>query len=153
MVTNNGFEEQLRKFISEAQDELNRTNEELTSLENKKSILTDDIQSYEHTLRNYLKRIGKEEEEAKSSASWDDILKGLTTHKQRLAAIAEHNNNILRFNMAVNILYNGNYVKSKSRSNAYVQLYNVVNDMVDKGQLKRTRKGMYKLIKPAGRLF
>jgi len=152
MVTNNGFEEQLRKLISEVQDELNRTSEELTILENKKASLTDDLQSYEHTLDGYLRRAGKDKE-TETSTNWDEILRGYNTHKQRLTAIAEHNNNSLRFNSAVDILYNGNYIKSKSRANAYVQLYSVVVDMVDKGQLKKTRKGMYKLIKPAGRLF
>jgi predicted nuclease with TOPRIM domain len=152
MVTNNGFEEQLRKLISEAQDELNKANEEFTALENRKSTLTDDIQSYEHTLRNYLKRTGKEEK-GESSANWTEILQGCDTHKQRLVAIAEHNNNTLRFNPAVDILYNGNYIKSKARGNAYVQLYGVVEDMVEKGLLKKTGRGTYKLIKPADRLF
>jgi ABC-type transporter Mla subunit MlaD len=152
MVTNNGFEEQLRKLISEAQDELNKTSEELAALENRKSTLTDDIQSYEHTLRNYLKRTGKEEK-GEASTNWAEILHGFDTHKQRLVAIAEHDNNTLRFNSAVDILYNGNYIKSKARANAYVQLYGVVEGMVDKGLLKKTRRGIYKLIKPADRLF
>lgn len=152
MVTNNGFEEQIRKLISEAQDELNVITEKITNLQDRKSFLTDDIQSYEHTLNRYLYRTGKEKEQT-SSTDWFEILRGYNTHKQRLAAIAEHNDNTLRFNSAVDILYNGNYIKSKSRSNAYVQLYNVVIDMVDKGQLKKTRRGIYKLIKPADRLF
>jgi flagellar biosynthesis chaperone FliJ len=145
MVINNNFEEQLRKLISEAQDELNKTDEQLKSMENKKLALTDELQSYEHSLHSYLRRAGKETEE-KSSTSWDEILRNCQTHKQRLMAIAEHNKGILKLNSAVDILYNGKYIQSKSRSNAYVQLYNIITDMIDKGQLKKTGRARYKAI-------
>jgi len=153
MVTNNSFEEQLRKLISEAQDELNKADEQLKAVENKKLALSDELQSYEHSLHSYLRRTGKGMEEKSSTKNWDEILRNYNTHKERLTAIAEHNNNTLGFNSAVDILYNGKYIKSKSRANAYVQLYNVVLDMVEKEILKKTRRGMYKLIKPTGRLF
>jgi predicted nuclease with TOPRIM domain len=150
MVIDRGFEEQLRKLISETQDELNKVDEQLKSFENMKMALSDELQSYEHSLHSYLRRTGKEKEE-KAPTDWMRILGSYNTHKERLLAIAEHNNNTLRFNSAVDILYNGKYIKSKSRSNAYVQLYNIVVDMVDDGLLKKTRRGMYKLIKPTSR--
>jgi septal ring factor EnvC (AmiA/AmiB activator) len=152
MVTNNGFEEQLRKLISETQDEINKVEEQLKNYENKRLALNEELQSFEHSLHSYLRRTGKEKEE-KSPTDWIGILGSYNTHKERLLAIAEHNNNTLRFNSAVDILYNNKYTKSKSRANAYVQLYNVVVDMVDDGLLKKTRRGIYKLIKPTGRLF
>jgi predicted nuclease with TOPRIM domain len=151
-MTNNGFEEQLRKLISEAQDEINKVEEQLVSLNNMKLALGDELQSYEHSLQSYLRRTGKEKEE-KVSTDWTGILGSYNTHKERLIAIAEHNNNTLRFNKAVDILYNGKYISSKSRANAYVQLYSVVMDMVDKGILRKTKRGIYKLIQPSGRLL
>ena len=144
MVINNGFEEQLRKLISETQDELNEINNQIKNLEERKAILFEELNSYEVSLQGYLRRAGKKIEEAEPS-DWREILKGLQTHKQRLLAIARHNEGKLKLNSAVDIIYNGNYIKSKKRHNAYVQLYQIVMDMVDKGELVKIEPGMFGL--------
>lgn len=144
MVINNGFEEQLRKLISETQDELNKIEAEIKDLTDKKNRLSEELQAYDFSLHNYLKRVGKLTDEAKP-LDWSDLLKGLRTHKERLLAIARHNKGELKFNTAVDILYNGNYIKSRARQNAYVQLYQIVMDMVDKGELIKIAPGAYKL--------
>ena len=144
MVVNHSFEEQLRKLISETQDELNKIDEQLKSLEKQRLELAEELHSYEYSLRGYLRRIGKEKEEGEP-LDWDKLLKNRKTHKQRLLTIAEHSSGELRFSPAVDILYNGKYISSRSRSNAYVQLYNIVMDMVDRGELEKIDRGRYKL--------
>lgn len=145
MVSNNIFEEQLRKLISETQDELNAIDAQLKSLESRRFTLTKELQSYETSLRGYLRRSGKEQGE-EQPPDWDKLLKRCRNHKGRLLIIAKHSGSELRFNSAVDILYNGKFIKSKSRANAYVQLYGIVTDMVDKGILKKTERGIYRLV-------
>ena len=152
MLNSNDFEAQLRKLISETQDELNKTNEQLKAIEEKRTSLNDELQSYEYSLHSYLKRIGKEDNQ-KASSNWDEILKHCKTHKERILTIAEHNNDTIKFNSMVDIIYNGKHIQSKSRANAYVLLYGIVQEMVDKGLLKKTKKATYKLVRPAGQLF
>jgi phosphomevalonate kinase len=144
MVNNHTFEEQLRKLISETQDELNEIDGQLKSLGNRRLALTEELQSYEASLRGYLKRIGKEQME-EQPPDWDRLLKRCRTHKDKLLAIAKRSGGELKFNSAVDILYNGKFIKSKSRANAYVQLYSIVTDMVDRGILERTDRGMYRI--------
>jgi len=142
MVVNNGFEEQLRKLMSETQDELNRINIQIENLEERKTALSNELHSYDFSLQSYLKRVGKQTEE-KEPSDWGEILKGLQTHKQRLFAITNHNGGKFKLNSAVDILYNGNYIKSKTRHNAYVQLYQIAMDMVDKKELVKIGPGIF----------
>lgn len=146
MVNNHTFEEQLRKLISETQDELNEIDAQIKSLTSRRTALTEELQSYETSLRSYLKRIGKEQKEERPP-DWDRLLKKCRTHKDRLLAIAKHSGGELKFNSAVDILYNGKFIKSKSRANAYVQLYSIVMGMVDKGELEKTERGKYRLVR------
>ncbi|MFC1917516.1 hypothetical protein ACFLXH_02560 [Chloroflexota bacterium] len=142
MVINNSFEEQLRKLLSETQDELNKINTQIKNLEERKDALSEELRSYDFSLHSYLKRVGKQVEESKPS-DWAEILKGLQTHKQRLLAIAQHNEGKLKLNSAVDIIYNGNYIRSRTRHNAYVQLYQIAMDMVDKKELVKIEPGMF----------
>jgi septation ring formation regulator EzrA len=151
MVNNHSFEEQLRKLISETQDELNKKNEQLQSLEKDRLALTEELHSYEQTLHGYLRRIGKEEEGEKP-IDWDRLLENCKTHKQRLIKIAEHSGGELRLNSATDILYNGKHIKSKSRANAYVQLYNIMMGMIDKGELEKIGRARYRITQ-RGRLL
>jgi septal ring factor EnvC (AmiA/AmiB activator) len=144
MVINNGFEEQLRKLISKARDELNQKDEELKSLENSRKALDEELQSYENSLHNYLKRIGKAQEE-EQPLDWDKLLKDCHTHRQRLLTIAKHSDDELRLSVVTDILYSGKYIKSKSRANAYVQLYNVIMNMVDTRVLEKIGRGRYRI--------
>jgi predicted nuclease with TOPRIM domain len=144
MVINHGFEEQLRKLISETQDELNKVETQLKSIESRRVGLAEELHSYEQTLRSYLKRVTGEAEETQP-VNWEDLLRNYHTHKQRLIKIAEQSNGELKLNLAVDILYNGKYIKSKSRSNAYVQLYNIMMDMIGKGELEKIGRARYKL--------
>lgn len=144
MINNHIFEEQLRKLISETQDELNEVDAQFKSLESRRLALAEELQSYQRSLRGYLRRMGRESEEGQPP-DWDKLLKNRRTHKQRLLTIAEHSNRELRLSQVTDILYNGKYIKSKSRANAYVQLYNVMMDMVDKGELEKVGRGRYKL--------
>ena len=149
MVINHGFEEQLRKLISETQDELYEVDAQFKSLESRRLALAEELHSYENSLRGYLKRIGKEEAQP---LDWDKLLKNRRTHKQRLVTIAEHSGGELRLNAATDILYSGKYIKSKSRANAYVQLYNIMMSMIDKGELEKVGRARYKLTQQ-GRLL
>lgn len=143
MVINQAFEEQMRKLISETQDELNNIEAQVKSLENRRLELAEELHSYELSLRGYQRRIiGEKEEQPKD---WAKLLRNLRTHKERLLAIATNSDGELKFNSAVDILYNGKYMKSKSRFNAYVQLYQIVQDMIDKGLLKKVGRARYKL--------
>jgi len=144
MVINNGFEEQIRKLISETQDELNKVSIQKKTLEERETALAEELNSYDVTLHSYLRRVGKQVEEVEP-VDWGEILKGLQTHKQRLLAIGRHNGGKLKLNSAVDIIYNGKYIKSRTRHNAYVQLYQIVNDMVDKGELVKIEPGMFNI--------
>jgi hypothetical protein len=146
MVNNHSFEEQLRKLISETQDELNEIDAQRKVLESRRLAVVEELQSYEISLRGYLKRIGKEEREERPP-DWDRLLKRCRTHKDRLLIIAKHSGGELKFNSAVDILYNGKYITSKSRANAYVQLYSIVTDMVDRGMLEKIERGIYRLVR------
>lgn len=151
MIINHSFEEQLRKLISEAQDELSEIDTQLKSLQDHRLGIAEELHSYEYTLRGYLKRIGKESEEQKP-VNWDELLKHRKTHKQRLITIAENSGGEIRLSPATDILYNGKYIKSKARANAYIQLYNIIMDMVDKGELEKIGRARYKLTQ-RGRLL
>ena len=142
MVINNGFEEQLRKMISETQDELNIVESQIKILQERKDTLTKELYSFNFALHSYLKRAGKQTEESEQ-IDWHDVLKGLQTHKQRLLAIARQNGGRLKLNSAVDILYNGEYIKSRKRQNAYTQLYQIVMDMIDKKELVKIEPGLF----------
>jgi septal ring factor EnvC (AmiA/AmiB activator) len=144
MVSNHTFEEQLRKLISETQDELNGVHAQLQSLEERRLALAEELKSYEASLRGYLKRIGKEQKE-EQPPDWNRLFKKCRSHKDRLLAIAKHSGRELKFNSAVDILYNGEFIKSKSRANAYTQLYAIVTDMVDNKILERAERGIYRI--------
>ncbi|MBA7478867.1 hypothetical protein ES707_14295 [subsurface metagenome] len=145
MVSNHTFEEQLRKLISETQDEFNDANAQIKSWVSRRGVLMEELQSYEASLRGYLKRSGKEQKEEKPP-DWDRLLRRGRTHKDKLKIIAKRSGGELKFNSAVDILYNGKFIKSKSRANAYTQLYGIVTAMVDSGILERAERGIYKLI-------
>jgi hypothetical protein len=142
MVINHSFEEQLRKLISATQDELNEVDTQFKSLESQRLALAEELHSYENSLRSYLRRIGKEEA---PPLDWAELLKDCKTHKQRLIKIAEHSGGELKLSVATDILYNGEYIKSKSRANAYVQLYNIMMDMIDKKELEKVGRARYRL--------
>jgi predicted nuclease with TOPRIM domain len=144
MVNNHIFEEQIRKLISETQDELNKIEEQLKSLEKQRSDLAEELHSYEQSLHGYLRRSGREVGQ-EESPDWDKLFKNRKTHKQRLITIAQHNGGELRLTPAVDILYNGQYIKSKSRANAYIQLYTIVMHMIDKGEMEKIGRARYRL--------
>ena len=144
MINNHIFEEQIRKLISETQDELNKIDEQLKSLEKQRLDLAEELHSYEHSLRGYLRRSGKEVGE-EEPLDWDRLFKNRKTHKQRLITIAQQNGGELRLTPAVDILYNGQYIKSKSRANAYIQLYSIVMSMIDKGEMEKLGRARYRL--------
>jgi hypothetical protein len=146
MVNNLTFEEQLRKLISATQDELNGIDEQMKSLASRRTVLTEELQSYEVSLRGYLKRSGKEQKE-EGPPDWGKLLGRCRTHKDRLKIIAKRGGGELKFNSAVDILYNGKFITSKSRANAYTQLYGIVTDMVERGILERAERGIYRLVR------
>lgn len=144
MVTDHGFEQQLRKLISETQDELNKIETQIKLMENQRVSLVEELHSYEQTLRGYLRRTTGEKEEIQS-VDWGELLKNCHSHKERLIKIAEQNNGELKLSSAVDIIYNGKFIKSKSRANAYIQIYSIMVEMIDKGELEKTDRGRYRL--------
>ncbi len=150
MMNDDDFEKRLKKLISDTQDEINKVDDEIELLGDKQSDLVEELYSYETSLKNYLKRTGAEIEDGQPV--WEELLKNCNTHKQRLLCIAEQNSGELRFNDAVNIIYNGHYITSKSRSNAYVQLYQIIEEMVGKGEMEKIKRGIYKITQ-RGRLI
>jgi hypothetical protein len=143
MVTNHSFEEQLRKLISEAQDKLHDIELQIENLNKDKNVSLEGLQAYEITLRNYLREIGQEPEQ--ELVNWDNILSQCKTHRDRLIVIAEHYNGILKQNQATDILYNGKFINSHSRSNAYLIIYGTLNSMVDKKEFEKVDRGTYRL--------
>lgn len=144
MVINHSFEDQLRKLISETQDELIEVDGRIKDLGNQRTSLAEELHSYEQSLRGYLKRIGQDEE-GWQPPDWGKLLVECHTHKERLLKIAEHSRGELNLSPAVDILYTGKYVKAKSRHNAYIQIYSNVMDLVDRRELEKVSRGKYKL--------
>lgn len=145
MINNDNFEEQLRRLIAETKDELNKIDIQINKLAVQKIPLSEELESYRSSLSSYLKRVGKQVEEEKP-IDWDKLFKRVKTHKQRLLIIARYNNGELKINKAVDILYKGKYIKSKNKHNAYVQIYQIVMEMVDKKLFEKTDPGTFKLI-------
>ena len=108
----------------------------------KKSSIAEELQSYEGSLRNYLRRSGKEPKQ--EPIDWSKILKKCRTHRERLIAIAAHNNEELKLSPAIDILFNGKFIKSQNRANAYLIIYGVINSMVDKGEFEKVDRGTYR---------
>jgi hypothetical protein len=147
------FEAHIGRMITETKKELDY-NESMTSqLKHRRTELADALRSYETTLNNYLKQTGKEPlvktvaDANPEKIDWGGVLKIIGPHRLNLIRIAEQMGGELKFGAAVNILYDNHYMKSKSRSNAYVQLYNVVKDMVKKGELEKIGQATYRLVK------
>jgi hypothetical protein len=143
MVINYSFEEQLKRLISESQDKLHSLELKMKALENEKTSILEALQAFEITLKNYLQHSGQEPEQ--KPVDWDNILSKCKVHRDRLIAIAEHNNGELKLNQATDILYSGKFIKSHDRSNAYIIIYTLLNEMVDKGIFEKTGRGVYRL--------
>ena len=120
-----------------AQNEIDKErDEQLESLGKQRLDLAEELRSYEYSLRGYLRRSGRQVGED-ALPDWDRLFRNRKTHKERLITIAQQNGGELRLTPAVDILYNGQYIKSKSRTNAYIQLYNIVMGMIDKGEMEK----------------
>lgn len=139
---NHGFEEQLRKLVSKAKDELHAIDSQLKAVEKRRLELAEELQSYEVSLRCYLQRTGCES--GGNSEEWDALLRDCRTHRERVLAIARHNNGEIRMSPTIDILYNGKQLKSKSRTNAYVTIYHLLGLMTDQGELEKVGKARFK---------
>lgn len=140
---NHGFEEQLRKLVSEAKDELHAIDSNLKAVEKRRLELVKELQSYETSLRGYLQRAGCEPEGG--GEDWDALLKDCRTHRERVLTIARHDNGEIRMSPTIDILYNGKQLKSKSRTNAYLTIYHLLGLMTERGELEKVGKARFRL--------
>jgi len=143
MVSNYSWEEQTRKYLSEATSELNELIMEKGKMEDQIDEKKRVVEGYEYALRDYLIRSGHSNLLLRD---WIDELSNPTyKHKDRLRIIGENNGGKVRTNKATDILFNNKLVKSKKRMNAYVIIQGILAGMVDKGEMIKIGPGEYQL--------
>jgi len=150
MEADKTIESYLRRMFNEAQKDVNEFDKRIVELKTKRAKVVENVRAYEVALNDYLKQIGKGNQVSSVSplqveADWEALFKDANSHREKLLAIATHDQGILKFSRAVDILYGGHYMQSKSRENAYIQLSNVVKDMTKRGELDKIEQGTYKL--------
>jgi hypothetical protein len=138
------FENQVRRLLSEANSELAKIDVEMKTLENRRTVLKQDIQGYESTLNSYLRRSGKQ---VPDQTDWNEPLRECKTHTERLKVIAKRNGGQIKATDAADILYGGGFLKkSSNRKITYIMVQNMLARMTKKGIFEKVTPGTYKLV-------
>lgn len=137
------WEEQTRRFLSDAQSELKEVEEQIGVMQKRKTELTEEVNALSIALRSYLKRMGKQET---SEVDLKEALERMENHRDRLLAIAERSDGLIRVGPASDVLYNLGFIKSKRRSNAYRIVQNMLSGMAEEGILEKVDRATYRLV-------
>jgi hypothetical protein len=141
--SNDSYEEQTRRLLAETKSELTAIGNQMAELKQKWEALKKEAEAYEMVLQGYLRRTGREVDTA---TDWVQSLGGLSSHKERLIAIAKHEGGRVRVSHASDLLYTNGFIKSKKRANAYRIVQNILSSMADEGIFEKVNPGEYKLI-------
>ena len=143
MVTNNhSWEEETRKYLSDAQAELDAVDNQLEALREKASKLAREIDAYQVALEGHLRRTGRQPSIAQNLGN---ILGTQKNHEERLKRIAERNDGVIRVGPTADLLFNLRLIKSKSRQHAYRIVYGLMLGMVEDNQFVKTAPATFRL--------
>jgi len=143
MGTNNGYAEQTRRLLADAQSELGSIENDIAGLEARRATLEAETQAYELALQGYFRRLGKQEA---AEPDWVKILGDEKTHKKRLRAIAEYKGGRIKVSEATDILYTKGFMHAKKRTTAYAIVQANLADMAEWHQFEKVGPGEYKLV-------
>lgn len=145
MVTNNhSFEEQLQRLLAEALSELKSLEEKRGELEHEIGIIRGEARGYELALEGYRKRSGKQA--ISVQPNWRKLLESQETHKDKLVAIANVSDGIVKVSSASDLLYTLGFIKSKRRANAYRIIQTLLTRLVEENTFKKVGPGEYRLL-------
>jgi len=142
MINNHSWEEETRKYLSDAQAELDAVNSQLEELREKATTLTREIDAYQIALDGYLRRTGRQ---ASIAHNLRHILEGQPNHEERLKRIAERNGGVIKIGSAADLLFNLRLIKSQSRQHAYRIVYGLILGMVENGQFVKVAPATFRL--------
>ena len=143
MVTSaSSWEEETRKYISEAKTDLNTIDAQMKELQAKRDILSRELKAFETALQGYLKRTGRN---GTITHNLRELLGKQPNHSARLRIIAEQNEGILKIGSTADVLYNFGFIKSRTRQNAYRLVYSLILEMVEKGKFIKMAPSTFKL--------
>ena len=142
ILGNNSYEEQTRKLLAEAKSELNKVIEKKSELNDKATILEQEVNAYETALQAYLKRMGKQ---AIEEIDWKKILKKGNSHRERIRLIAEQKGGKIRISQVTNILFSNGFINAKKHSTAYSVVQISLADMKKRGEVEKIGLGEYRL--------
>lgn len=143
MLTNNhSWEEETRKYLSEAQAEKDVVDKKVEELQEKAVVLAREIDAYQIALEGHLRRTGRQPSIAQDLRR---VLEIQPNHEERLKRIAERNGGIIKVGSAADLLFNLRLVKSKSRQHAYRIVYGLILRMVEDNQFVKTAPATFRL--------
>ena len=142
-ASNHSFEEQTRRLLAEAQSELKAEEGEMDLLRGRITMLVKEVQAYETTLQGYLRRKGKD---ITTKPDWNELLKGLESHKERIKAIARHKGSTIKVSEVTDILYTEGFIHAQKRATAYAMVQSYLADMKKAGDFRKVAPGEYELI-------
>jgi hypothetical protein len=143
MVTNNYYEEQTRKLLSEAQSELRNLDGQIAILQEKRAVVAGLVTAYETVLHGHLKRTGREVD---TEVDWKKLLRHVESHKERIKLVAEHYGGRVKVTQVTDILFGNGFINTKKRANAYVIVQSTLADLTKKGIFQKFGAGEYGLI-------
>jgi hypothetical protein len=143
VMSNNSYEEQTRRLLSEARSELNTIEAQIKELQEKAGRVAEEVGAYETALKGYLTRTGKRES---IEFDWKKLLAKEKTLTNKLIAIAKQNGGNIRQSQATNILYGNKLTGAKKRATAYAIVQGYLADMAKRGVFQKVAPGQYQLI-------
>lgn len=143
MLTNNhSWEEETRKYLSEAQADKDIIDKKVEELQEKAVVLAREISAYQIALEGHLRRTGRQPSIAQNLRR---VLEIQPNHEERLKRIAEYNGGVIKVGSAADLLFNLRLVKSKSRQHAYRIVYGLILGMVADDQFVKTAPATFRL--------
>lgn len=141
--TDNSWEAETRKKLTEVQAELHDAVDSLEVAKAKVEELRREAEAYELALQSHLRRTGRQ---AGLGGDMRAILLDEPNHEERLKRIAEQNNGVLKVGSATDILHGYRIIKSKARMNAYRIIYGLLLKMVEQGIFEKTGRAEFRLV-------
>ena len=142
LTKNHSWEEETRKYLSEAQAEKDVVDKKVEELQEKAVVLAREIDAYQIALEGHLRRTGRQSSIAQNLRN---ILATQKNHEERLIRIAEHNGGVIKVGSATDLLFNLRLVKSQSRQHAYRIVYGLLLGMVEDGQFVKIAPATFRL--------
>lgn len=142
LTTNHSWEEETRKYLSEAQADKDVVDKKVEELQEKAVVLAREIDAYQTALEGHLRRTGRQ---PSITQTFGNILASQPNHEERLKRIAERQGGIIKVGPATDLLFNLRLVKSQSRQHAYRIVYGLLLGMVGDGQFVRIAPATFRL--------